>query len=400
LKNGFVNNVPDASENFEISLMVKGDEWTLTDFEKQKTYAAVRDTDDKIYLYQHAIYSFRKNLLARAHSGIKGAEGRLKAFDSALGYLLSVDVEAQTILDLDAETMPAIIAQSLNATIENLTVSKKEDGIKWLVTETESGQIYFLRNLDKRISIYQKAPFPGQAVQQAVDGMKALFGKGFTILPQFAPRNKDELGLALANDNTKSLLDSEDPRWPMLWLQQTAQTRSSIKHFENMMILGEALAENIAFTLNVGQLPHKAEDRWLALPFKEGDDSEKPQGSLSIVVHMPGDFIHDELFTGLVVDDWDEIIPNDTEDTAIAYHFDRPNTEAPQTLLLAVPPAFNGANGKWTWQDLAEALTETLDMAKVRAVDIDALKQVGCFLPALFLPVNIAPQAEDENSHG
>lgn len=400
LIDGFANNVPDASENFEISLIVKGDEWTLTDSEKQKTYAAVRDSDDDIYIYEHALYSVHKNLLARAHSAIKGVGVRLKACDEAFGYLFSVDAEAQTTSDLNAENMPAIIAQGLKESPENFSVSKKEYDVKWLITDNESGQTYFLRNTDGTIAIYQKAQSPGEAVQQAADGMKALFGKGFTVLPQFTPKNKDELGLALAAENTNSLLDGEDPRWPILWMQQTAQTRSNIKRFENIIMLGEALAENSEFKLNIGQLPHKAGDRWLALPFKEGDDSEKPQGSLSLVAHIPGEFKPNELFAGLVVDDWDEIIPSDTEDTAIAYHFNQPNTEAPQTLLLAVPPVFNGDNGNWKWEDLAGAVTETLDMAKVRAVDLDALKKVGCLLPALFLPINIAPQPDHEDPDG
>ena len=53
-----------------------------------------------------------------------------------------------------------------------------------------------------------------------------------------------------------------------------------------------------------------------------------------------------------------------TETTGIAFHYDRPNSEPPQALLLVTPAACDGA---WQWDDLVDALHETLDLAKQRA---------------------------------
>jgi hypothetical protein len=107
---------------------------------------------------------------------------------------------------------------------------------------------------------------------------------------------------------------------------------------------------------------------------------------------MPLGFQDDESYSGIVLDDWDEMIPNEKETTAIAYQFNQPNSEPPQSLLLAVPSQLGQNTGKWQWKDLIGAVRGTLAMAKTRAVDLDALKRVGCFLPALYLPVEVVSQ--------
>ena len=71
-------------------------------------------------------------------------------------------------------------------------------------------------------------------------------------------------------------------------------------------------------------------------------------------------------------------------DTGIAFHYDRPNCEAPQAMLLVTPAQFRGA---WQWDDLIDALNETLDLAKRRAVEpkhIDATPYAP-FLPATIM---------------
>ena len=69
-------------------------------------------------------------------------------------------------------------------------------------------------------------------------------------------------------------------------------------------------------------------------------------------------------------------IPADTETTGIAFQFDKPNAEPPQSILLATPPQFTGA---WNWSDLVQTLHETLDMARLRAVEPQQLDQRADF---------------------
>ena len=68
----------------------------------------------------------------------------------------------------------------------------------------------------------------------------------------------------------------------------------------------------------------------------------------------------------MLIDEWTEIIPTSSVDTGITFHHDRPNSEAPQVMLLVTPSEFRGA---WQWQDLIDALNETLNFAKRRAIE-------------------------------
>jgi hypothetical protein len=83
---------------------------------------------------------------------------------------------------------------------------------------------------------------------------------------------------------------------------------------------------------------------------------------------------------GLLLDEWTEVIPSRDETAGLTFHYDQPNSEPPQTLLLVTPRRFTG---RWQWQDLVDTLHETLDMARKRAVEPD---QVDGTVYSRFLP--------------
>ncbi|MFW9994091.1 MAG: hypothetical protein ACFFD4_18750 [Candidatus Odinarchaeota archaeon] len=284
-----------------------------------------------------------------------------------------------------------------------------------------------------------------QAIQLLINGAKSLFGKSFVVLPRFDPGpNRSKLEASF-----DPLLLDDNSDFPVEWFQKAAQTHSRLNIFENVTILGEALNLDLKIDLKIGQLPYptvplvdiaekaseignnaiidiinstdtdsvkrqkiKAEaerlsldeiidllDRWFALPLRSGNDAfeEKRHGTVSLVVYPASDYDSNLIwkpggddFGGLVLDDWDELIPRNIETAAIAYHYDRPNSEAPQSLLLFVPPEIpenmiKTGTGIWNWQHVVQAVEETLDLAKIRSVDLAALKHLGRFLPALYI---------------
>ena len=89
---------------------------------------------------------------------------------------------------------------------------------------------------------------------------------------------------------------------------------------------------------------------------------------------------------GLLLDEWSEVIEDDSLSTGLAFHFDRPNHEAPQAMLLVTPPQFQGA---WQWSDLVDALNETLDLAKLRALEPAHLQTLpyAWLLPATLMAI-------------
>ncbi len=88
----------------------------------------------------------------------------------------------------------------------------------------------------------------------------------------------------------------------------------------------------------------------------------------------------------VVADDWTDKIVSKEQDTQIAFHYNAPNAEAPQCLLLAVSP---NDQYKWNNKDIREIILDTLALAKLRAVDYGSIKDLRHFLPTALL-----------NSHG
>jgi hypothetical protein len=129
------------------------------------------------------------------------------------------------------------------------------------------------------------------------------------------------------------------------------------------------------------QLPAQTGDAWLGLPLPVG--YEPSSDKLSIVL-LEGDGWsgNDAEVVGILVDQWTETIPNRTESTGVALHYDSPDSMPPQSLLLAVPPVVRGT---WRWDDLVRVLHDTLDLARSRAVEPEHLvgEVYGQLLPAI-----------------
>lgn len=92
----------------------------------------------------------------------------------------------------------------------------------------------------------------------------------------------------------------------------------------------------------------------------------------------------------MLIDEWSEIIPAKEENIGVSFHYDRPNAEPLQAILLAMPTEFTGS---WKWQDLLNTVNETLNMAKRRAIEpahVDTTSYAR-FLPALVSSMTVYP---------
>jgi hypothetical protein len=84
----------------------------------------------------------------------------------------------------------------------------------------------------------------------------------------------------------------------------------------------------------------------------------------------------------LSVDAWQEGHPAPEETTGIAFRHPSAHSEAPNALLIAVPP--NVSDAPWTPQILANTLLETIELAELRMCSARAVVEsgLGSFLPA------------------
>ena len=221
-----------------------------------------------------------------------------------------------------------------------------------------------------------------QALQAA---SRALLGEDFQLVPEFAlaPAQADELANAVAASG--SLLDflttTAKIDFPVdEWLYGAARVRPMLHAWETTIMLAEAF-DRPEPALTPIQLPFHAGAPWLALQFppEGGPDSDR----LLYTAHYSAPFDKTARQCGLLLDEWTEVIPGTTRTTGIAFNFDRPENEAPQSILLVTPAT---ASGTWQWDDLVGALHETLDLAKNRAVEP---VQVNNSAYTRFLPATI-----------
>jgi hypothetical protein len=218
------------------------------------------------------------------------------------------------------------------------------------------------------------------------DAAKALFGNEFLILPRFTLDVDQSTELAKCAAAKDSLFDYQVNTLKAVfplddWLYGVARVRDKLAAWENLAILAEAFRERPPLDLTPLQLPYAEDEPWLALAWP--DTFEITTDKLLYTAYRP-DFAPATNQCGLLVDEWTEVIPAKRETTGLTFHFDRPNTEPPQAMLLVTPPAFTG---QWQWNDIVAAMHETLDLAKLRAIEPD---QVDATDYAQFLPSTVA----------
>jgi hypothetical protein len=219
------------------------------------------------------------------------------------------------------------------------------------------------------------------AATTPTDVVNAVFGREFVFLRRFKPANSAALGDALT---TGPVLGSD--RHPIeKWFQGAAQVRAPLGRTRMLNLLAGALGASKA-PVKIAQLPHVPGEHWVALAF---DGSPRPPtGRLSLVLEQANTASANGEWAGLLLDEWTEVIPSTSELTGIAFNYDDPDSEAPQAILIAVPAVPGGVDGHWDLPSLIDTLRETLDLAKIRAVDSELLGSLSQLLPAIYLATN------------
>jgi hypothetical protein len=278
-----------------------------------------------------------------------------------------------------------------------VTLDAVEDDLIRFAEDAAGVITVMLTEIDRRLALAAAHFAAAQAAAAAADKVKALdaaarglLGEDFRVYPVFryTAAQDSELANALAASNSGSLFSyltspPEAGRDPLdfpvdTWLYSIARVREKMFSLEQITLFSGALGGSEP-ALTALQLPYEAADKWLAMEFPP--DLKLDHDRLLYTAHFAMPLAPGVEQCGLLIDEWTETIPTTSVDTAVAMHHDRPNNEAPQTMLLVTPSSFRGA---WQWADLIDALNETLDLAKRRAVEpkhLDATPYAP-FLPA------------------
>jgi len=174
------------------------------------------------------------------------------------------------------------------------------------------------------------------------------------------------------------------------WLQRLSRVREGAGKFHTVRTYAETV-NAVTTDLVVAQFPYRSEqpERWVALQQRQ-DGADAAGSRLSLVlVDPPADF--SQPIAGILVDEWPEVIPRETETTGLTFHFDAPDARPPQSILLAVSA---DEAPTWTPEALYATLDEALDLVKVRSVDPDILQGrpegLSQIFPAAYFALNVA----------
>jgi hypothetical protein len=189
---------------------------------------------------------------------------------------------------------------------------------------------------------------------------------------------------------TPHLLAEDDlglrPDWQIDLSELTSLTGPAhLQHYQNI----RPAVSNLFSLFKIGQELHLFEDkRYQRL--EPNEFSDKKEGNTDYIYLFKGNELNRTYpyLSFLLIDEWQEGIPNDTEITGVALRYEAPKAEAPNAIVVAVPPYYS-SNQQWNTDLLADTLLETIELMQIRLVGSNEFignNFLGIYLPALLFP--------------
>jgi hypothetical protein len=308
------------------------------------------------------------------------------------------------LVAVHGHALPALIlaAEALDTAsfdAEALQFAEDRTGIVRLVADLRDRTRVLREAVEKRLAAagvhwdaHLAAPDAVARVKSLIETGKALLGEDFRMFPSFSLRTDHGHEWANAWTDRAALLTHAQTltAFPVDdWLYGVARVRERMRHYENVLMLCGAFGTS-APELTPLQFPYASppDYHWMAVELPEG--VEPLADVLLYTAHDTSEFNEAARQCGALIDEWTEVIPMANETVGLAFHYDRPNCEAPQAWLLVTPASVSGA---WRWADLVDALHDTLDLARLRAIE-PAFLDPTVYAP--FLPATVSATASRE----
>jgi hypothetical protein len=249
-----------------------------------------------------------------------------------------------------------------------------------------------------------------------------LFGEPFILLPP-----------AVGSGNFKEVINSKKQRFLVgdsadndtgqvwgqerikNWIQGIAQVHENSELFEDWLMVNSVWNQTMGLPANynysVVQGPTLLQYPWVALSkqeidillekqftsqsiYKDSNSGETyplpdgtyyPEGCGSTVLYAPENLALENPVFGLVIEEFSEHIPDKKMNTGLSFNYNVPNNEPPQAILLAIhPKAGQESDFFWSEDDLRDILYDTMDLYKIRMVDLEAIQEYGYVLPMTY----------------
>ena len=189
---------------------------------------------------------------------------------------------------------------------------------------------------------------------------------------------------------TAHLLPASDPGPAALeeWLERISRVRQRAANYAELRWFTEALGA-APDPLRAAHLPNRPGQAWLGGPGTIPPE-QRLAGTHAVIAGAPS---RPGPCPVLVLDEWDELLPDPDVTTGLALHYQAPAARAPQTILLAVHP---DPAEPWSVDLLDATIREALSLAQLRMVDHEDLAQV---LPAGQVPLTYLSREEKALSY-
>ncbi len=222
-------------------------------------------------------------------------------------------------------------------------------------------------------------------ISAAINQLRIVFGRNtLVVLPGAVPPNGSELGRSLAAlDRPLNINDSTtfDPHQaPGRYLQQASRVHERLAAWRRFGLYAGALGVT-GPRVSVAQLPFVTGEDWAGRSAPTDSRTSLLFVSANSQTALPDST---QTWRGLLLDQWTEVVPSNTAQTGLAFHYDSQNSEAPQVILMAIQ---SGQPGAWSLAELQAIVMDTLDLAQIRPVDSD-LVGLGQLVPPICLASN------------
>lgn len=240
-----------------------------------------------------------------------------------------------------------------------------------------------------------------QKVASLTARIQTLAGRPVPVPPVFTPAKATTLAATFGKSASRL---GTPPLAASKWLGQVARVREGVAPFHRAIDLGEALRDATVARFIQGQLPSQPYagselEPWVATGKPSKGSSWTSWLAMAPTTLSFADAMgNGQRMVGFQVDAWSETIPRSEQATGIAFHFDAPSARPPQAILLGVPrPGVS-----WSIDEVKQLLWQTLDLARLRAVDPHALQtpafphHYNQYLPAIYLNGDTHPGPAEE----
>jgi hypothetical protein len=223
------------------------------------------------------------------------------------------------------------------------------------------------------------APPDGADADTLIAALRGLLGSSQPGLPRLtldpATVTTAQAGLA-AGDG----FAADDPELAEDWLADVAGVRSGAGRISTALQGLEALAaDGLPDTWRI--LDPAPGGAWAAT--LSADDLAGTGPATTVVLRTGNQSAIASGVSGLVVDEWVEVVPQPVAATSVAYQAEAPTARAPQAVLLGLAP--NRTQG-WTVESVVDLALEALSWSQLRTVDAEHAAWLGRMLPAVVLP--------------